>query len=349
MFDNSTSQPGKMGWGTELFNEAQRLITERIGFAKLAMAVDESYLFRHLPKTVVNTDLMTSVKRLMELDGIDISAGSFSFMHLERCIFGDIIPWRAQIIGSCVASGGMIATVGRCLVEAFLVQQPEQLFGNEWIGPDNFAPWAPANYRAGRDRGGLNGNMDGSFCAPHVQGEMEYGYLMCNVVKEGEGYNDDWFPEPQSGSTYRQWGANNRLIDKYENTVKAKLLESEKVVDADESVKLQTVHFKPHQICSSWGFAPTETIAGWTWMGQPVYQYRRRGSWAHNMTVYGAVKVNGQWWVMIRNSWGMDAHKNGCWFAVSIEDYAAWLRQAEVMSKGDIDLPDIEFGNPFPI
>ncbi len=343
--DASTHQPGKMGWGTELHSDAQRLSKEQIAFGELQQSMP-SMVQRRPARDVVNDKLLSTVQQLQEKDGID---EGFSFLHLERAIFGEVIPWKKQIIGSCVASGGVYADVGRACVEAFLVQQPEQLFGDEWVGPDNIAPFAPYNYRAGRYFGNLNGNMDGSFCAEHIQGKLEYGYVTCAQVQEELGYQDTWYPEPQSSSEYRRWGANNKLLDQFKPKAKFRLIETEKVKDAADGLTLQTEHFKPMQICSNWGFAPTSTIAGWTFLGEPVYQYRRRGNWAHNMTIYGCVKVRNNWWVIIRNSWGFNAHRNGCWFAISIEDWDQWLRQAECMSIGDMDLPDIEFGNPFDI
>ena len=341
--DASTSFPGPMGWGTELDTDKERLTKELQAYDALIDSTDSKFLSRSQPKSVVNNTLMEKVKKLQEQDGIE---DGFSFMHLERCIFGEIIPWKAQIIGSCVASGGMYADVGRMLVEAFLVQEPEHLFGDNYVGPNNVAPFAPYNYRAGRKYGNLNGNMDGSFCAEHIKGKLEYGYLMCNA--KNLDYQETWLPEPLNGGEYRKWGSNDNLLNKFRPQVKNTLIETEKVNEGSDVLTLLTSHFKPMQICSNYGFAPTGKISGWTFNGQPVYQYRRSGNWAHNMTVYGAVKVKNNWWVIIRNSWGFNAHRNGCWFAVSLGDFESWLKNAECMTIGNIDLPDIQFGNPFP-
>ncbi len=339
--DYSTDHPGKMGWGTELFTEDERLDKEVRAYAALQKSNQASKIVRAPAKAVVNQKLVEDVRKLQSLDGIE---DGFSFMHLERIVFGQVIPWKAQIIGSCVASGGSYADTGRMMVEAYLLQDPEQLFGTEYVGPDNVCPFAPYNYRWGRHYGGLNGNMDGSFCAEHIRGKLENGFLLCSDVQEG--YKDSWFPEPQSSSEYKKWGANNNLVNKYSSKVKHYLLESERVTSNTDFIELLTVHLKPMQICSNYGFAPSGTISGWTWNGQPVYQYRRSGNWAHNMTVYGAVKVRGNWWIMIRNSWGFNAHRNGSWFAVSAEDFRNWLKNAECMTIGDIQLP--ENTNPFP-
>lgn len=338
--DYSTSHPGKMGWGTELFNDTQRMVHEKMAQTTLESVCGE-LLIRQDAKPVVNTTLNDQVNILMGNDGIE---DGFSFLHLEKAVYGDVIDWVAQIIGSCVASGGFYADVARLTVECFLLQDPEQLFGNTFIGPNSLAPFAPWNYRWGRHYGNLNGNMDGSFCAEHIRGKLEKGYLLCSDIAEG--YPDNWLPEPQDASTYRRWGANNQLVDKYASLARFKLLESESVHTGNDLMDLVVVHKKPMQICSNYGFAPTERINGFEWEGQPVYLYRRKGNWAHNMTIYGCVKVNGNWYVIVRNSWGKNAHRNGCFFVVSMEDANRWLRDAECMTIGNIDAADNP--NPFP-
>lgn len=156
------------------------------------------------------------------------------------------------------------------------------------------------------------------------------------------GLTSDKFPEPQSTSLYRKWGNSNQLLEQFKDqAVKYPLIESDKVTGADYLKTSIGTHFKPANICSNWGFAPDYKHPTWKLAnGESVWIYKRSGSWAHNMSVIGMVLVNGKWFVIIENSWGMDAHKNGSWFAIPAELFDSWIRSAECMTVGEIDMTD---------
>ena len=59
------------------------------------------------------------------------------------------------------------------------------------------------------------------------------------------------------------------------------------------------------------------------------------------MSVVGCVEVDGDWFVVIENSWG-STHKNGRWFVVTENQMNTWLRSASCLSVGEIDMPDNE-------
>jgi len=287
---------------------------------------------RCMPREVINTDLLSQVKSIQNADGID---DGFSFIHLSIALFGEFLPWKKQLIGSCVASGDMRTTSYRMLAEVFLLNDPEQLPGVDIEGTDAFAPFAPFSYRAGRKRGNLNSG-DGSYCSVHIRGKMEDGILFCN-----SGVESDTYPEPQSTSLYRKWGNSNSLLEKWKPKASViKQLETEEVKTFDDVKDLLTVHHKPLNICSNWGFAPSYKHSSWTLSnGDPVWIYKRSGSWAHNMSIVACVKVKGEWYVIVENSWG-STHKNGRWFTIPASTMSSWLRSASCLSVGEIDLPD---------
>ena len=327
MSDLSAERPGEMGWlGSEW---DQRL------YDQFASESPETYSRRPV-REPVSVHALAEIENLQKEDGID---GGCSLQHIEKYVFGDFLDWKAQIIGSCVASGGMRVIAHRTMWESFVLGDPEEIFGTKLVGTDNVASFAPYNYRAGRKIGGLNGG-DGSFCSAHIQGCQRYGILPCSTP----GIQSDAFPEPQSSSTYRRYGNSNSFLDEFsEPARKFKLLETEKVRSASDAKTLICEHYKPMMICSMWAFKPSGTHPSWKLEdGSPVVIYQRdRGtSWAHNMSVVACVEVSGNWYIIIKNSWGQRAHRNGDWFAIPIELFDSWLRDAECMTIGDIELVD---------
>lgn len=304
---------------------------EHRAFGEMGDSMPE-FVVRHDAKKVLNEQLLSDVERLQDESGIN---SGFSFLHLCEAIFGNQLPWKKQLIGSCVASGDMRTTSYRMLAEVFLLNDPEKLPGIDIEGTDAFAPFAPFSYRAGRKRGNLNSG-DGSYCSVHIRGKMEDGILFCN-----SGVQSDTYPEPQSTSLYRKWGNSNSLLEQWKPKASVtKQLETEEVKTFDDVKELLTVHHKPCNICSNWGFAPSHKHPTWKLSnGDPVWIYKRSGSWAHNMSVVGCVEVNGDWYVIIENSWG-STHKNGKWFVVTESTMNSWLRSASCLSVGEIDMVD---------
>jgi hypothetical protein len=289
---------------------------------------------RRDPRQVLNEKLLAETKEIQKRNGID---HGFCFLFLCEAIFGQQLQWLEQLIGSCVASGAMRTASYRMLAEVFLLNDPEILPGVDIEGTDAFAPFAPYSYRAGRKRGGINSG-DGSYCSVHIEGQMEDGILFCN-----SGVQSDRYPEPQSTSLYRKWGNSDSLLNEWKSKAQVvKQLETEEVTDTGSIKELITEHYKPLNICSSWGFGPSHEHPTWRLAnGDPVWIYKRSGSWAHNMSVVGCVQVSGDWFVVIENSWGMRAHKNGQYFVVPLDTVmASWIRQASCFSVGEIDLPD---------
>lgn len=332
MEDLATEKPGPMGWGVD---EVTNRLDAEVAFTETFQAGDAQFYMRHPAKAVVNEPALKEIRELQAKDGIDdgIELGT-----IEKWVFGANLQWLAQIVGSCVGSSFMRIAATRMMWEAFVLGEPEEVFGTKLIGTNNVAPFAPYGYRAGRKLGGLNGG-DGSFCSVQIRGAKEYGILPCSA----EGLVSDAFPEPQSASTYRQMGNSNSFLEKFKpQAVKHRLMESEQVREAGTAKMLICEHFKPLQICSMWAFTPSYTHASWTLEdGSQVVIYKRdtRTSWAHAMSVMGCVQVAGNWFVKIKNSWG-NAHRNGDYFWITLELFDQWLRDAECMSVGDIEMTD---------
>lgn len=330
MDDLATDKPGPMGWGVD----DDRVDTEKRLFGEMSEA--DPVLFSRNPiREPISQGTLDKVKAEQAKDGIE---GGISLRHIEPVVFGSLLAWLRQLIGSCVGSAAMRLTSRRMLWESFVLGDPEEIFGTTLPGKESFAPFAPYHYRAGRKIAGLNGG-DGSFCSAQIRGLKQYGLLPCST----SGIESDAFPEPQDQRTYRAMGNSNAFLEKFAPVaMHFKLLESEKVGDAETLKVLVTEHFKPVEICSMWAFTPDYTHPTWTLDGGQkvvIYKRDRRTSWAHAMSLIAVVEVAGKWYAIVENSWG-NAHKNGTWFAIPLELADVWLRDAEALSIGDIEMTD---------
>ena len=232
-----------------------------------------------------------------------------------------------QIIGSCVATSHITLLATRMLHEIVLLGQSEELLGRKLSGRDSICPYGPYSYRAGRKFAGINGRGDGSTCAGQIKGTMAHGFLPCDTQE----LTSDFFPEPKSKTTYREWGAYNTLLSKFQNTAEElDLIEAPEVTSVDQAKSLLQ-EFKPLQICSGWGFRTTSKR-----LPNGEVLSSRSGSWAHSMQVQAIVKMtDGNWYVKIRNQWG-NYHAGKPYFWVTIEEFGKWLRSASVMAIGEI-------------
>lgn len=325
--------PGPMGWGIPSEPETAWVAAEHRTLDELANVVPER-LMRSAAKPF-NEELLKKVHEIQQANGIE---GGFCFLYLAEAVFGNQFEWLAQLIGSCVASGDMRTTAYRMLAEVFMFNDPESLPGIDIEGPDSLAFFAPFSYRAGRKEAGINGMSDGSLCVPHIRGKMKFGHLMCSTP----GLNSDAFPEPQNQNTYKKWGADDQLLQQFAaHGKKIVLLESETIKELTDAEQIIVDGMKPANICSMWSFEPDYQHPTWKdAQGNPVWIWKRGSQpWAHNMSVIGYVKVNGSKFVIIENSWGK-FHKGRRWFAIPENLFAAWLKQAECQSVGELDLTD---------
>lgn len=326
---------GPTGWGEQHESDASRHDNERRMYDAIAEE-NPQFVTAREPKPR-NERRSAILKDEMGKDGIE---GGMSLMHLQQAVFGVWLRWLPQIIGSCVASGGIRVTVLRQLAEVFILNDTEEILGSQLVGTNNISPFGPFSYRAGRKIAGIN-RGDGSYCSAHIKGMQQHGILPCSTP----GIVSDAFPEPQSASLYRKYGNSNDILTQFaEAAAQRKLLESVKITDESIARSQLIDGLKPFMVCSSWAFEPDYKHPSWKLRdGSPVYIYRRnrRTSWAHNMSIVGIVEVAGDWFVIVDNSWGPKAHKNGSYFVIPISLYADWIKSSEQMSIGELDLPDL--------
>lgn len=316
----------------EQFGWVGTLDSEKRAFDEMANIVPERFLARE-PKPV-NQELLAKVDAIQLANGIE---SGFCFLYLWQAVFGSQANWLQQLIGSCVASGRIRVAAYRMVAEVFLLNDPETIFGTTIVGVDNIAPFGPYSYRAGRKFAGINGNGDGSTCGGQTKGSMVDGYLPCSTP----GLQSDAFPEPQNQSLYKRWGATDTLLNQYtQHGKKFVLLESSEIKGSADAKAAIVDGKKPASICSMWGFGPDYQHPTWKdENGQPVWIWKRSGSWAHNMSIVGYVTVNGKDFVIVENSWG-NYHKGRKWFAIPASLFDDWCRSADCHTEGEIDMSD---------
>jgi hypothetical protein len=323
---------GPMGWGVDTMQDDERLQKEQ---SIIKANQDHSPVFwSRRPSRMMPAGLQQRLEDSHQKRNMSYADGSIDLRLITEIAFGELWQWMAQIIGSCVESGGNRAWTLSQLWQIVASGDPEEPLGKMRLGVDTVSHYGPLSYGLGRRRGGLR-RGDGSWCGVQVESYMQDGVLDCNTpqLHRITGTSQQDFPEPQNGSLYRAFGS-WQYLDDLLPYCDYRLLEAVDVNDAQQSVELLRA-FKPHMICSNWGFGPTSRkINGYT-------VYRRQGSWAHNMTIAGViVGEDGNIYIIVLNSWGPNAHRDGEIFVIPIELYSQWLRDASCIAIGDIDLPD---------
>ena len=250
----------------------------------------------------------------------------FCFTELEKIAVAKRSDWIAQIIGSCVASGHIRVIGMRSLAEVVILGDPEGRLGDSTAGLESLYPFGPYSYRVGRAAAGIGGNGDGSTCGGQISGTMKHGFLPCDTP----GIDSNRYPEPSSGSIYRSWGANDSRVSKfYAAAEKFDLVESERMETVEDVHRAIMEDLTPVQICSGWGLGP----AGRHKDGFSIY--KRRGSWAHNLSLTARRKTRTRdWFTKVTNTWGPNAHEDGEFFMVPDDVLASWLKSAYARNIG---------------
>lgn len=325
---------GPMGWGPQdrEMHPDNILVFES---ESIYMAQNDSPIaWTERPAREVPDSLKHRLEEVHQKHGMSYNEGSIDLRLLTEVAFGSLYMWLAQIIGSCVASGGIKCWTLSALYQILVLGQPEEALGHMRLGVDTIVPYGPMSYGLGRRRGNMR-RGDGSYCSIQIASFMKDGVLDCNTpqLHRITGTDDNNFPEPQSAKLYREFGSWGHLDD-LKPYLDYRVLESVEVKDASQSVELLRAG-KPHMICSGWGFGPTsKKVNSFT-------VYKRSGSWSHNMTICGVlVGEDGNLYIIVLNSWGPRAHRDGEFFIIPIELYAKWLKSASCIAIGDIDLPD---------
>lgn len=328
-----------MGWGVEGETEQKLISAEKKTREEIAKV--KSSLIAYASRDSINQSIIDDVKQQVKAAGWD---DGFSMRFLFKAVTKISPDWLRQLIGSCVASGDQRTTVYRMCAEVFVLNDREELPGVKLAGTNCLSFFTPFNYRAGRREAGIDGFSDGSLCMPHIRGKMKFGHLPCDTP----GLQSDRFPEPKSERLYKEWGANNALMNQYVDVAgKYKLLDSPEVNTVQESHRLID-ELVPQNICSSQGFRSAGKRLGNDQDGKPIYQWRLGGTWHHNMSRVGWFVLNGVRYTEIENSWE-GYHDGNNAFCVEAGDDDRWMSRAEVQGVGNMDMTDngpvIDWGN----
>ena len=325
IFQNNTYP---MGWGEEGDPPAHKLIKERaIKFDLLNLGFFSEPTYNDVPENSMET-LCRSKFQFDE---------GWCFHISEQLLYGEPLVHSQGNIGSCVGAGGGLALAAKASQEILNEGDPEEPYGYS----EQAMPFTGFHYGAGRCKNLWDGSKfkgsrsggDGSYCSAQIWAYKTVGILPCNFVKNSR-------PFPQS-SDVRDWGnnKNNLLNNHLTDAAKFKMDTSINVTDVDSAKNVICNLKQPCHICSNWGFAPR----GFDTKYQ-IMVYKREGSWAHNMTLYGIFAIKGAWFVIVKNSWGPRAHEPiglgfplGC-FVIPIELFAKWIKQAECASIGELNL-----------
>ncbi len=321
--------PRLFGWGDPALNVIQNRVIE-------------SNLIGSLPNVVVARDATAAVM-LPSIEKVIRAKFHFdegwSFFVAEETVYrlssGQtlMVP---QNIGNCVGSSHSKLLAARIAHEILALGDAEDPLGSTITGPTSLIPFIPYTYGVGRWAGNMLGGGDGSYCGAQIKGTMEHGFLPCRTP--GLEQYAGTFPQC-AADVGRLFGRSKSVLEQWRpQAIKFDLLEAPRASTGDEAKTLVVDKQIPLQICSGWGFAYDRFDSKYN-----VHLYRRSGSWSHSMQVMAIFAIKGQWFVAIRNQWGMDAHRGspeigipgGC-FVITFELFSSWIRASETIGIGQI-------------
>lgn len=339
-----TQHANELGWGDPTDWANHRLIKER----RHRVEMEDQQFFSNLDDRMMLADADTESPMEQLCRSMFQFDQGWSFHASEQLLYGEPLVHSQGSVGSCVGAGGGLAIAAKASQEILNEGDLEDPVG--WSPQDgnnlrdHAMPFTGYHYGAGRCKNLWDGERfvgsisrgDGSYCSVQIWAYKTVGILPCDRVK-------DRFrgPFPQS-SDVRSWGNNRRdeLNEHLDIASEFRMSESVVVRSGQDLMNVITVLKQPCHICSGWGFAS----AGF----DPRYEmtiYRRSGTWYHNMTIYGVFEVKGTWFVIVKNSWGAEAHREigrgfpaGC-FVIPLSLFDSWIPQAECMSIGELTLP----------
>lgn len=234
--------------------------------------------------------------------------GSCDWSLLDEWLHGAPLLWLPQIIGSCVVSNTFRAFVVRQMYQIGLLGMPQEYFGRDEFGPDNYGFYGPWTYGDARKRANMRGS-DGLYCGPMRESMMESGVLMCNTPALGDllgqlrvaGERD--YPEPQGNDgarIYRDFG-NWKHVEDLRPYADFILLESPMVTNAEQ---LWALHQKgvPAFVCSMEAIRKIGVHPD----GFPIHAENPNDAWAHNMAFHGGFIASdgSRWFRQSNESWG---------------------------------------------
>lgn len=328
-------KPGPMGWGHEKFNVEQNRIVEIAGVDKLAKETD---IICGAGDTVGGSAMDPTIEKAIRAQ-FKFDEG-WDFLVAERMVLG-LGPeetWMArQLIGNCVGDSHCGLLSLRIAHEVLAEGDAEEPLGKGMLG----APFIPYSYGVGRMEGNMLGGGDGSYCSSQMEGTLKWGFLPCFVqgLDQYAGSGDAALPQGTAQAN-RKFGSSRAEIMKWtDKATKFQMKEAPVAKTAEDAKVLVVDKFTPLQICSGWGFVYKGFDSKYG-----VHLYTYGDSWSHSMQIVAIFAIKGQWFVVIRNQWGMGQHRGspeigipgGC-FVLTMEEFAKWMRASEVMGIGEID------------
>lgn len=328
------------GWNPGPLSVQEGLDKERRDFATLQE--DLPFAFRERANKPILPLMMEKWNEFQKSKGR--GEGSCDWTLLDEFAVKTKLIWKPQIIGSCVASNTFRGWVIRAMFQ--VVMYSGEYIGRSEYGSDNFSFYVPWSYGMMRKRGGLRSG-DGGFCAPMAETLLKDGVVPCNDPSlvdflKGKRQDDPTdYPEPQSKSFYREFGA-HRYLDDFKDKAKYPLLESPAVDSVDQLWDLLT-QCKPCFQCSGIAIKKTGTHPD----GFAIHKRNPASSWAHNMCFHGTwVASDGERFFRLSNeSWGEDVIYNVPW-----DEVASWFsrRRVQIHAIGEIQgLDSVPPPDPF--
>lgn len=325
-YKDPAPNPDYMGWGEKKLAVAQN---------RLAEALSQEAL----PNVVVAGDAIGAGAMLPTIENKIRAQFKFdegwSCLVAEQMVYGlaELITLMiTQNIGNCVGASHAALLASRIAHEILALGEAE-----EPLGQGNLAmPFIPYTYGVGRWVGNMLRGGDGSYCGAQIEGTMKYGFLPC-FTPGLDGF-DGTLPQC-SAAVGRQFGKSKALLEEWSaKATEFDLLEAPKCTSADDAKELIVTKQVPLQICSGQGFVYDRFDSKYG-----VHLYRPGGRWSHSMQLVACFAIKGQWFIVIRNQWGANAHKGspeigipgGC-MVITLEVFAKWIRSAECIGIGSI-------------
>jgi hypothetical protein len=330
---------GPTGWGHPDFNLIQKTAIEESGFERLGEMSNVKLTFGS--KQTTGAPPIDPVFEQVIRSKFQFDEG-WDFMVAERMCY-NLSPEETlmvvQLIGICVGASHCALFASRYAHEIVAIGDAEEPFGRQQLG----MPFWPYSYGVGRLVGGiLHPSEDGSYCSSQMEGTLKYGVLPCFVegLEKYAGRGHAALPQGTAKSG-RLFGGNKKEIEKWtDKAVHFQMVEAPIAKTADDAKSLMVEKHTPLLICSAWAFK----YKGFdTKYGVHLYERDRDDEWHHAMQLVAMFAIKGQWFVAVRNQWGYDAHKGspeigipgGC-MVLTFEEFAKWIRGAEVMGIGEI-------------
>lgn len=263
--------------------------------------------------------------------------GSHDLSLLDEFVFGVVLAWLPQIIGSCVVSNTFRGWVMRLLYQIALLGMPQEYLGRNEFGPKNLSFYGPYTYGMARRRGNLRGG-DGLFGDVMAESLVLDGVLPCTTPalielcgRNNVGREKD-YPEPQSASFYRAWG-DWKYIDQFKQYADYSLQEAPIVKSADDVIERSKLGM-PCFFCSMIAIRKVGTHKD----GFAIHGRDPGNAWAHNMEFLGFfIASDGDVFFRFSNeSWGITNIYN-----VPYKEVVDWFRNRQPTSYaiGTINAP----------